>query len=920
MENLINFINNLTIKNQKRADMDETVESAKKSREFLLAYTGRDDFFSYDTYSRNELKASGIGDEEELDNYIKDPSSIPERYRVILLEKRREKILDEYVELNNYYRMLNGLPDIDEESLRLKSGKLVTDLTEYECIVNKQELKNLITNNPELEYLRHLGNRKVDFYEARTAKGFYLLNYEKHILEEERVKKFIELYYESMVYVTSIIYTDSFKSYDHYDNFITLLIVFVTMQKFVNEQLNYAIRRDFYDLESIKNTFLSYGLPFYEEIPLKYQRRFIKNINQLLKYKATDPILVDIVDLFGFSNVELFKYYLIKDFRRTSDGVPILDGETDIDNYVLKFAQIPLKEKDVASALQQTYLYQSYEEVTGGDPYWGLTDGESTDTTTDEFKEQLLMAEFNYVNTKYMSMNTMFNMGQANAETCYFFNLMNSLQSKGLMDEIQFINNDIKMSGNYIKVFDVITAIFILLYKRFGYDDNIIYTPTAIGSLFGFNFDTDIEILKEKIKDSARVDFGTGIIEYDFSSDAKDVLEVFKTPEYLGGKADIIDMFFNNKSYGENLKELINKCDNYQEFKALDAIYTYNMYSQAIADLYDNGENMVYSTYTEYLMDNDIELYEFVEENSSNKENIIKTLDTLLLALEIYFNTEKFEFIFSSLTNISGELIKKYMLKMINVFKAYTVELKKINVYYVFDDKFFNMIRLFTLLRLNIKETISDFTFKDLYEESKFKLKHEKIDKSLEELRDLFFAIDTTKINEKELQEISDKIATINAEFGKAESFIEDLIDILSRIKTLYRDEKDLVITELSEKLVKDIESDILFLENINNANKELSKSITVRLASFVEMTDLIKKEPIFHIIESDFELKRNMNLLMINKLKQINFNLTSTLNHNLLLINADLAFDTVDLATFRGKREADGSIEMNDYLEINEI
>ena len=56
-------------------------------------------------------------------------------------------------------------------------------------------------------------------------------------------------------------------------------------------------------------------------------------------------------------------------------------------------------------------------------------------------------------------------------------------------------------------------------------------------------------------------------------------------------------------------------------------------------------------------------------------------------------------------------------MKMINIFKAYTVELKRINVYYIFDYKWMNRIKLLSFMYTKVESELADSMVSDLLEE-----------------------------------------------------------------------------------------------------------------------------------------------------------------------------------------------------------
>ena len=700
---LLEFISSLIIKNKYLAELEETSDSSLNGLIYTLVIEKRDTFLTHQ-WTETELLEAGVNIEDARE-YLKTKKTdlIGDYQQKILLERKRKDILENYVEENNYYRMLNGLPNLGEEPIETSLGP-VTELTINQLyqLENSGELGKLINDNKNLEYLRHLGSAKVSIYDARKANPFYILNYKKYIISEEDVKIFTEIYYQNFVYVTSVLYNNAFINYHYYESFMILLTVFMTVQKFISMGYIESIKKDFYDIDSIKNTFLSYGLPFFEDIPIRYQRNIIKNLNQLLKYKGTDKVLIDIVKLFGFSNTELFKYYLIKDVKRDENGNPLIDYENVANSYELKFAQVSLSDNNITQALKNTSLYQTYEDVVEDDPFWG--DGNEDES----FKEQILEMEFNYINTKYISMNTVFEISKVNLETCHFFNMIDTLKGKGYIDTITFISNNLKASGNEISLFNAFTALNALMYKRFGYEDIIHNTSTSIASIYSFNFDTDLEELYNIIKKNSTIKIDNKEIEFDISTLKEfDIRDMTVDNKQLS-RDELIQLFFRNMDYKDYLIARMNECNDYAEFKALESIFNYNMISNSVNNLYGN-----YKTYNEYLKDNDYELYSFINYNATDKESTLKTLDILLYSIESFLNSSRFDNIFSSLSNQTGNLIKTYIMKIINIFKAYTIDLQKINFYFIMEDSVWGRIRMFSFLYkytgLDKADSLSDY-------------------------------------------------------------------------------------------------------------------------------------------------------------------------------------------------------------------
>ena len=110
----------------------------------------------------------------------------------------------------------------------------------------------------------------------------------------------------------------------YYDRIMMIMIIVQAFDDMIIRAPEYIIRRDVFDLRTIQYIFDSCGVEFFPDIPLKYQKRLVKNLNRLIKYKSCDKNLIDISKLFGFDNIQLFKYWLMK--------VPLFDENGEYRN------------------------------------------------------------------------------------------------------------------------------------------------------------------------------------------------------------------------------------------------------------------------------------------------------------------------------------------------------------------------------------------------------------------------------------------------------------------------------------------------------------------------------------------------------------------------------------------------------------
>lgn len=159
------ILQKIVIKYKYKADVYETIDMTRNADQYIDALQKKDTFFTYIDYTEDEFKQAGIYDMKLIKEFYDDSNVIPVDnydfvshynqyvneqkklgvksiisfnkfkeiiesdtdenikanrkygtcYRAKLLNIRRKKIIDDYVEKNNYYRMLNGQPDIETD-------------------------------------------------------------------------------------------------------------------------------------------------------------------------------------------------------------------------------------------------------------------------------------------------------------------------------------------------------------------------------------------------------------------------------------------------------------------------------------------------------------------------------------------------------------------------------------------------------------------------------------------------------------------------------------------------------------------------------------------------------------------------------------------------------------------------------------
>lgn len=321
-----------------------------------------------------------------------------------LTEKGKEAYIANYNELNNYYRKLAGLPNIGdygipimdyeyiqiaastiEEFINNENVTYVHELspTQIQYLENKGIMDQIRADYPNADYLDYIADsfgdeytestnnalfRARKIYKARKAYNFQLL-YTPDVDDEYVVtSKFKTKYEENRLFVMNTFYNDIFKeTSDYYDNFIGMMIMIMSITDVLSEVHQDIIKTDLLDKRCIQYIFEMYGMPYYNTIPLRYQYRMCKNINQLIRYKSSSQGMINLIDLFGAPNVEVFKYFILRD-RKIDKWGDIIYNE--LETKTSKLNDTVFHER-VVKEFNRTYTLR----VQNGTVYLNGTDG-----------------------------------------------------------------------------------------------------------------------------------------------------------------------------------------------------------------------------------------------------------------------------------------------------------------------------------------------------------------------------------------------------------------------------------------------------------------------------------------------------------------------------------------------------------------
>jgi len=715
LDNIKTILENSIIKLSADASKYETIDILRSAEKYLNAKQELDRFESHPLYEPSVIAKAGITDKEKIYNYHENKYLIPRNKRDLVLKYKRELIIKEYEEQNDYYRELIGRPPIDEdesEFIYLTESQMkfydideIRPIHDYPSeIISKLERKiipDLIEQYPEKTYLKHMGSKAVDLVTARTAKNFQIIYFDSDI-DKMFIDKFFETYNICRDYYISVIYNSDLRSvYDYYDNFIAMNIMMMTIQRFVIDIIQMSVDRDFFDLMSIKKMFNVYGIPFFESLPLDYQRIIIKHLNIMVRTKSTDQCLYDIANTLMYERISVYKYFLVKERLMDENDIPIEATKTIINEdgttseapdyekiYDVYFQSTDIMDNNTILAIEDKSNRYEYKEVTEEDELWW---------DDADLKKELYEREFNYIDTKYIGISISYNLTKILYESIYFLNML--IDNKDIKTNIddRLFNDDAMHEGTdylYIKleritdtpisIFDSIVILAALLCKKNSMKGNILVKPAQILSVLGFNFEANFDLINKKIRENPRIFKNQEITKY---------LNLLN----IQSVEDINTLYTNFKNFANFCIEQMNTTDDVKVFRAYQDLYKTLMIKKETTKAFKMNNGLVAITYMEYVRDKLPYIADYIDSLEKDEcgviiEHILGKLNELIPSLTYL----------STLNGVNNNIVD-CIIELIKFFKSYTVDLRNLNVVYIFDDPYWNRIRTVENVDLHVK-------------------------------------------------------------------------------------------------------------------------------------------------------------------------------------------------------------------------
>lgn len=568
----------IEIKDLSEAMKYETSEIRDMSEMWMNAKTDVDSYITYRRFWDISMFQEVVSNVKikDINYWIDHPSNVPLNFRDNLLKRGREMFMKSYEEKNDYYRMLNGLPQFAEkpadfiyltEPLRnqLHASKspihLLSPLIQNNYM-NTDEYKSVLAANPDKKYLKYLGMYKIDIFTSRLAKDFEVIRYplNRSDINPNLINIFVELYADYREYVMTTLYNNQFEGlYQNYRTFMGILIQSFVLLQISNKALESNNSRKFLD-DSILHIILSmHDIPRTLLMTNEIRRTLVINMLKLVREKGENDIYYDLISILGYQDIIVSKLMLMKgqQFDKDNnyqtmnrDGKPFTDKDDtkkiDVDPY---FIQVDLQDKNPYDTITSGKApIHEYHKIIDNDPtWWDLPDT----------RKILNDSNYTIADSKYIMIEAVIHQIKYLFESIYFTRMI--LDNKTATD--QFLIEIPEIFGTeMVSIYDLMVYIISATCMNNKLNGDIISEESNLVSTAGFNFDMDLDSFTEFINTTQYVD--------------KERIMLFMENLTMTTQADI-NRLFNDVMYPmrEWLELKITNASNRREFLEYESIY-----------------------------------------------------------------------------------------------------------------------------------------------------------------------------------------------------------------------------------------------------------------------------------------------------------------------------------------------------------
>lgn len=597
-----------------------------------------------------------------------------------LVADKRKYTLENYVEVNNYYRIYLGLPPIMKD----KFGNYIDDpdyifynkvpisgvditkpvhkynATERSLFSVSGELAKMIIANPKAKYLRYL-DKDVDIVSLRDANEFEIIWFNKN---DGKIRDFVEHYRAVRNQFMRSHYRElDAIQYPYYEGFICAYLLMAAMADYNANIPIQRLKNNEIDESEIYLLFESYGLPKFD-FSQKYLLEIANRINTLTYKKGTKDGLQLISKM--FEEISIYKYYIVK--RLKNQGVLNYDGMSNKDKYELFFVKAPLSADDPYEYMQKEENVTPYMNVVSKDPRWGVENDKLEDTLKDW--------EFSYSESKYLGLNNKIEISTFSLEMAYFYRYI--IEHKDIVSKLKIYLDTVDVQAD---LFELITYMQALIFRKFKVSPDIPDTLSSIIYMYSIKNKVDYERLKLVFREHFKY--------HENKANIDGFIDLLDNQDYtLNG---IMDTFEINYKIIEYLYDLRSTLTRYDDYHMVDTIIKAITFGEKVPELYNNKTNLedFLSTYNSHSSKYVVRINELLSSSDpvASINNEITVIINLLRDQVDNIRHKKLLSLFDTAQNLYSDLdIIKYLEKIIDFYKSYTQDIIDRGVVYSMSD------------------------------------------------------------------------------------------------------------------------------------------------------------------------------------------------------------------------------------------
>jgi hypothetical protein len=550
-------------------------------------------------------------------------------------------------------------------------------------------IANYVELNPYYQDL--LVTYGIQPYTSRLGKDLDIIyQSEDDIFINSFLSYYRSLYKECLgaFYVTS--YSQAMVHKDNYRNFCLLCINLMTFLNLMSKWLENPFDIDIMDEKQVDRFMASFGIPYFTGLPIKHKRLLAKNLNKLIRSKGTDKVIIDILDIFDFTEISIFKHYLVR-----SATTEELDDQTRTRDYLttdlpkkLQFLSHDIRLPSLNYAVRtNAYRKSLFESTTSGDTHWKATASE------------IQQVNFDYVRSKYFSIETGFEISKESINTVFMLNLLKKIRTDFRVRE-QLSFHAKAISSAAITIEDAIITLQILTCDYNGVVDIIPYELASIKGVYEF-----------ATFDNATLNNGLAS-----GADLKNIQLADMRTSQVFNVAEVLRIHKKNTAVFDNINNQLAKELSYKRYKKLKQAYDAKFVQKLNYDMFGGME-----TYTDYIESRNTDLYTLITslraiiDDSARHTAIAEIITTLVDTISSALDNFKLTM---GTTNV--DILVAYLKQVIMTFKSFTVTLRDLNVFIIMRDKYHNRLLDYFKVSSTMKLTSNDFALGDLAHRNTF--------------------------------------------------------------------------------------------------------------------------------------------------------------------------------------------------------